>query len=759
VNDNIRDSNEQFRFLADAIPHLVWMMQPDGAIDYFNERCLAYTGCTFEELVGWGWGRVIHPDDYPLKMQLYRQAIENGTEFRHEYRIRRYDGQYRWHQGSAVPYRDEAGIIRRWYGTCTDVDELKQTENALRASQERLQAIVSNVPVILFATDKEGTYILAEGKGLEAVGRVPGELVGMSVFGFEQEYPDLVEHIRRALAGETVQWLAAIDDIVYDSHCSPIRDADGELAGVIGVAIDVTERMRQEQERQYMMDAAHCLLWYADVYDTGHPDYLGWDIHITDEEAAQRFLPLELQEGEAYKDAKYRCRLPEDRVECDHLATTSIRAGQSYTQEFRCRTLDGSIHWLREDMQVETVEPHKHWRVVAVCTDITDRKRLEAQVLQAQKMDGIGRLAGGIAHDFNNLLSVILGYAEMVEMELADDSDLLSNVHNIQNAATRAAKLTSQLLAFARRQVSAARVLQPNALIAGMRPILKPLIREDIELVMKLNDAAGSLKADPTQIEQILINLVVNARDAMPGGGKIVIETERVVLADHHLREHTTVAAGEYVMIAVSDTGVGMSPEVKSRLFEPFFTTKGVGKGTGLGLATVYGIVKQHGGYVFAYSEPGIGTTMKVYLPRVAEAAPAVEGREQRPQTEPGGTETLLVAEDEQLVRELTVTTLRRHGYTVLEAADGAEALRIAADYAGEIHLVVSDAIMPVMNGKELANRIKAVRPSTRFLYVSGYTAEVTSSQGILPEGTAFLQKPFTANGLLNAVRSVLDAT
>jgi len=290
-----------------------------------------------------------------------------------------------------------------------------------------------------------------------------------------------------------------------------------------------------------------------------------------------------------------------------------------------------------------------------------------------------------------------------------------------------------------------------------MSAILKPLIREDIELVMRLSPDAGSIKADPTQIEQIIINLVVNARDAMPNGGKIILQTEHVILADHYLREHTTVAAGDYVMIAVSDTGTGMTREIKSRLFEPFFTTKSVGAGTGLGLATVYGIVKQSGGYIFAYSEVGIGTTMKVYLPRVAEAA-SVESSERLQQADLRGTETLLVVEDEQLVRDLTASTLRRNGYTVLEATNGADALRVAEEHAGEIHLVVSDAIMPVMNGKELADRLKVVRPTTRFMYVSGYTEEVTSSQGILPEGTAFLQKPFTANALLTTVREILDA-
>ena len=654
-------------------------------------------------------------------------------------------------------YPTEEGLIVYY----RDITPLKTAE----AEHSRLASIVTSSEDAILSQTLDGIITSWNAAAERIFGYAASEIIGKPmrlVFSPDRSNQEetLLERVRRGEHIDPFETVCIRKDgarIDVSLILSMLRDNDGTFIGFSTIARDISQQKRQAREREYVMASANCLLWYADVYDTGHPDYLGWDNHITDEEAAQRFLPLDLQEGEAFKDAKYRHRLPEDREACDRLGTTSIRAGKSYTQEFRCRCADDTIRWLREDIQVETVEPNKHWRVVAVCVDITDQKRLEQQYLQAQKMEGIGRLAGGIAHDFNNLLSVILGYAEMVEMELAEDSALLPNVQNIQSAATRAAKLTSQLLAFARKQVSEAKVLNLNSLIGDIGPILKPLLREDIELVPMLNEETGNIQADPHQIEQVIVNLVVNARDAMPNGGKLLVQTSNVALTDYYLREQTSVKPGEYVLLAISDTGTGMTAEVKSRLFEPFFTTKELGKGTGLGLATVYGIVKQSGGYIFVYSEVGMGTTIKVYLPRV-DAPPSAATRNADKLASVRGSETVLVVEDERLVRDLTVSTLRTHGYGVIEAGNGVEALRVVEQFAGDIHLAVTDAIMPVMGGKEMADRLRELRPLVRILYVSGYPEEVTSVQGILPEGTAFLQKPFTAMALLTKVRQVLDA-
>lgn len=395
--------------------------------------------------------------------------------------------------------------------------------------------------------------------------------------------------------------------------------------------------------------------------------------------------------------------------------------------------------------------------VLGVYQDITDRKRMEEQFRQAQKMDAIGQLAGGIAHDFNNLLTVILGYGDLALERLAADDPLRELVAGMAGAGQRAAALTRQLLAFGRRQVLSPKVLDLNDIVAGIERMLRRLIGEDIDLATRLQPDLGHVRADPGQVEQVLLNLAVNARDAMPRGGKLTIETRDAELDSAYTRGHPEVPPGRYVLMAVSDTGCGMTPEVKARIFEPFFTTKGPGKGTGLGLATVYGIVKQSGGSVEVYSEPDNGTAFKVYLPRVD--LPVTAGKSQPPLSPPRGTETILVAEDDRGVRGLTCHVLRSSGYTVLEAADGEDALRAAGRYPGPIHLLLTDVVMPGMNGRELAERLHVTRPHVRVLYLSGYTDDAIVRHGVLEERAEFLQKPFTPLALTSRIRKILDRT
>ncbi len=394
--------------------------------------------------------------------------------------------------------------------------------------------------------------------------------------------------------------------------------------------------------------------------------------------------------------------------------------------------------------------------LVGMGVDVSERKRLEAELAHAQRIESIGRLAGGIAHDFNNLLSVILGYAELVEMELTTDGVVRTGIRNIQTAATRAATLTRQLLGFARRQVMQPKVINLNTLLREIGALLKPLIGEQIELILHPQAARDAVRVDPGQIEQVIMNLVVNARDAMPQGGKLLLQTAEAVLADTYLQRDITIVPGTYVMLSVSDTGSGMTEEVKAHLFEPFFTTKEVGKGAGLGLATCYGIVKQNQGYIWAYSEVGLGTTVKVYLPLFAEPASPSEAL-LTPEESQEGSETILVVEDEPLVRELAVNTLRRHGYTILEAGNGREALEVAARYRGPIHLLLTDVVMPQMSGAVLVRNLQCTRPESRILYASGYTEEAISIHGVLPAQTALIQKPFSSRMLLKKVREVLE--
>ncbi|PYO63183.1 MAG: hypothetical protein DMD70_04455 [Gemmatimonadetes bacterium] len=396
------------------------------------------------------------------------------------------------------------------------------------------------------------------------------------------------------------------------------------------------------------------------------------------------------------------------------------------------------------------------WLFSAFLRDISERKLLEAQLRQAQKMEAVGRLAGGIAHDFNNLLTAIIGYTDLALADLREGDPMRQDMEEILRAAHRAAGLTRQLLAFSRQQVLAPRVLDLNEVVQTVDKMLGRLVGEDIELQSVLAPGLGHIKADPGQLEQVIVNLAVNARDAMPTGGKLTIETADVEMAETRGRDLTTVPAGRYVMLAITDSGTGMDEDTKARIFEPFFTTKEQGKGTGLGLATVYGIVKQSGGFIWVYSEPGHGTTFKIYLPRVEGAADALAPPVGTAAV-PRGTETVLIVEDEEAVRALAKTALARKGYRVLEAANGGEALLLCESERAPIHLLVTDVVMPGLGGADLAQRLAPLRSEMKVLFISGYTDRAAARHGTMQPGAAYLEKPFSLDALARKVREVLD--
>jgi two-component system cell cycle sensor histidine kinase/response regulator CckA len=448
--------------------------------------------------------------------------------------------------------------------------------------------------------------------------------------------------------------------------------------------------------------------------------------------------------------------------------------GEPYTQD-RCRIhrllLDGKgVHaddelLLRKDGTSFAVE---YWcyplrrqdeiiGVVLTFLDISQRRKLEAELRQAQKMDAIGRLAGGLAHDFNNLLMVISAYAELMQDELPPGDKLRKNTGEILGASRRAAELTRQLLAFGRKQMQALQVLDVNSVIRQIGKILPRLIGEDIQLVITAGKDLAKVKADPVQLEQIVMNLAANSRDAMPDGGKLIIETSNAHLDDSYIERRSMVPAGNYVLLSITDSGHGIAPEALAHIFEPFFTTKAEGKGTGLGLATVYGIVKQNGGFVWAYSEPGLGTTFKIYWPALAgkqdlqpSADPSLEYR--------GGSETVLLVEDAAAVRQPARDFLSSIGYTVLEAGNGEEALTVARRYPGPIHMMVSDVVMPQMGGVQVAQQLSAERPQMKVLFVSGYAENTVLRHGAIDVQHRFLAKPFTLRTLARKIREVLEA-
>ena len=417
---------------------------------------------------------------------------------------------------------------------------------------------------------------------------------------------------------------------------------------------------------------------------------------------------------------------------------------------------DGTTFWNRLAMSPVTDDAGLLTHYVGVMSDVTERRTLESQFLQSQKMEAVGRLAGGVAHDFNNILSVILSYAEMLDADLALDASAHADLGEIRKAAIRATGLTQQLLAFS-RQLLVTRLLQPDDVVAGLEQMLKRLLRADIHLTLIPTTGGWAIKADPGQVEQVVLNLAVNARDAMPDGGELTIETENVVLEGAYVGKHHDVSPGEYVMLAVTDTGSGMTAETQARIFEPFFTTKEPGKGTGLGLATVFGIVKQSGGHIWVYSELGSGTTFKVYFPRVAGVP---EVRVDQPVVPvKRATETILLVEDDDQVRAVAESVLRRAGYVVLVAPNAGEALLICEEHGATIHLLLTDVILPRMSGRHLVERLTPMRPEMKVLFMSGYTDDSALQHGILDSGVAFLQKPFTPGALTLKVHGVLHGT
>jgi PAS domain S-box-containing protein len=530
-----------------------------------------------------------------------------------------------------VPGHDELAFL----GVAINgmLEDLEKSQIERHEGRARLAVMIERMPAVLWTTDKELRYTSSMGAGLDSLGVKSGGLTGKTLSEYFQtndpQHPSIAAHWR-ALAGESLTYELHWQKRVFESHVRPLRATDGEIVGVIGVALD-----------------------------------------------------------------------------------------------------------------------------------ITDRKQLADQLRQSQKLQAIGELAGGVAHDFNNLLMVVKGHAEMLLDRLPRGSadrqnPALQNVEQIQQAAERAAALTRQLLAFSRMQVLQPRVLDLNEVVAGMIQMVSRVIGANIELAFLPGANLGRVKADPSQIEQVALNLVVNARDAMPDGGRLTIETSNVQLERDYATQHAVVDPGPYVMLTVSDSGVGMDAATKARIFEPFFTTKAQGRGTGLGLATVYGVVKQSGGYVWVYSELGHGTTFKVYLPMV-QAPVEKTAPEKTVQGHEPGTETILFVEDEQSVRELVSEYLSARGYRVIDAADGQQALEMASAHAGKIQLLITDVVMPRLSGRELAARLASTRPDLKVLYISGYTDDSVFRHGVLQGGMDFLQKPFNLKALAAKIREVLE--
>jgi PAS domain S-box-containing protein len=574
------------------------------------------------------------------------------------------------------------------------------------------------------------------------------------VYAF-QPIGEIESQVRKGLK-ESGKWSGNLKLRRPDGSHIPVEFHVGLMpdGGTVCVCRDLTqhqqaEKARADAETKYRMLVEHvnAITYIAEIGINGKWYYISPQVENILGYTPEEWLAL---------SPNWDQHIHPDDLPVVIAAEEQSQNGFPFQAEFRVRRKDGREVWL-SDTAVIVQGSDSHPVMEGIMVDITERKALETQLQQSRKMEAVGRLAGGIAHDFNNLLTIISGYTELALSRPGLPTEAHADIERIENAAGRAAALVRQLLAFSRKQVLQPKILDLNKIVLNLDSLLRRLMDERIEMVTRVKDDLGKVKADPAQVEQVIMNLVVNARDAMPEGGRLVVETCNTDLDANYAVDHVSVKPGRYVMLAVSDTGVGMDRQTVAHIFEPFFTTKESGRGTGLGLSTVYGIVKQSGGYIWVYSEPGKGSTFKVYLPRVDEVPEAAAAQTApRPQR---GTETILVVEDEEAVRELIQTVLTEKGYDVIPSLDPKHAEQIAARFSGDIHLLLTDVVMPGTSGRELAARISARRRDIRVLFMSGYTDNVITSGGMLEEGLAFLQKPFSPAALVQKVREVLSQT
>jgi len=563
------------------------------------------------------------------------------------------------------------------------------------------------------------------------------------------------EHIRESLV-KTGRWSGQLALHRRDGSTLPIEMAITSMAqgGTVCVARDISDRLnaehaRAEAEIKYrtLIEQIAAISYIAEIGVHGQWLYVSPQVETMLGYSPEEWLA---------ESRDWLRHIPAEDHSIVISAEESSARGESFQAEYRLTRKDGEAIWV-SDSAVVVHGSDSHPVMEGLIVDITDRKLLEDQLQQARKMEAVGRLAGGVAHDFNNLLTIIKGYVEMALQRCLDRPELHSDIRRIEEAADRAVTLVRQLLAFSRKQVLRPKILDLNAIVLNLDQLLRRLMSENIEMKTFVSKDVGAIKADPGQIEQVIMNLVVNARDALPNGGRILIETSNVDLDTTYTRDHAVVIPGPYVLLTVSDTGIGMSAETVGHIFEPFYTTKESGRGTGLGLSTVYGIVKQSGGYIWVYSELRKGTIFKVYLPRVKDAvqdSPVVHTLASATRK---GHETILLVEDEPDLRELTQMVLSERGYKVIEAHSPAEAERLAGNNGAEIHLLLTDVVMPGISGRELAKRLSGCFPHLRVMYMSGYTYNVIAQDGTLEEGISFLQKPFTPQALIEKVREALD--
>ena len=768
AEEAVRESEERFRKLVETMKVGLSAIDEKGVLTYINEYFSRMLGYTIDEMIGCSTLDFYY-DEESRKIQeeiFAKRRIGMRDPTPYEVTWRKKDGQKVYSILSPTPSFDANGRYTGSFAIHTDITERKQAEKELHESKKFLQVIFDGIQDGISVLDRNLT-ITQFNKWIEKMHHKDMPLIGKKCYEVYQKRKTVcpwcpstkalstgkvhVEDVRVPLDDGSFWWC--------ELSAYPLRGENDVVVGVIEHVKDITERKRAEEALQESEERFRLAF---DNANTG--------VCLVDLEGNLTKVNNKMCEifGYTKEDLEHMTvndiAHPEDINKSPAFIQRTLR-GETDRGTFEKRYLHKKGHAVACQVSSSLVRNADGSPLcfISHVHDITEHKRAEEesevlreQLRQSQKMEAIGRLAGGIAHDFNNLLTIIKGYSQLSLIELKEDSPLKKNIEHIHGATDRAANLVRQLLAFSRRQILEMKVLDLNAILTNLDNMLRRVIGEDIELITILAEDLGRVKTDPGWIEQAIMNLVVNSRDAMPSGGKLTIETGNADLDEAYTCGHVGVEPGRYVMLSVSDTGVGITPEVMEQLFEPFFSTKEKDKGTGLGLSTVYGIVKQSDGDICVYSEPGKGATFKIYLPRVDE--PLEERREKVLGDELlRGSETILLVEDEENVRKLALRVLERQGYKVLSARDGDDALLICEQFKDPIHLMLTDVVMPGMSGHELAKRLKSLHPKMKVLYMSGYTDDTIVLHGVLVEGVNYIQKPFTVDALTKKVREVLE--
>ena len=755
TEDRLAQAERCHQEVLDSLGDTVFEMDLEGHVTNVNRSAFERWGYSPEEFGG-GLNAfdLVAPEDRDLARS-NAALVFAGEQPHAEYRGLRKDGTRFWMALTSTRIlKDGRAVGLR--GLVVDITERKQAEEALRESERRHRELYNKTPVMLHSIDRAGRLVGVSDYWLSVMGYTREEVIDRPSTDFLTEASrryaiDVVlpEFMRTGVCTNVEYQFVKKSGEVIDTLLSANseRDAAGQVLRSLAVVIDVTDRKLAEESIRRSEERYRSLVENA-VFGIYRTDAAGRFVEANPALAAMlgyasagELIGLDILPF--YQDPADRPRLISQYGSTDRIEGVEVR----------WKRRDGSPLVVRlTGRPVRSGEGTPSFEMIV--EDVSERKELEQQFRQAQKMQAIGRLAGGIAHDFNNLLTAIGGYSDLLIAQLADGDPRRQDAVEIRKAADRATALTRELLAFSRKQILQPKAVDLSVVLEGLKPLLGRLIGEDVEVVTIPAAGLGLVRADPVQIEQVIMNLAVNARDAMPGGGRLTIETRDVTFGADRAGAHQVVPPGRYVMLAVTDTGCGMSAEVKSHLFEPFFTTKEAGKGTGLGLATVYGIIKQSGGHIYVDSEPQQGSTFEIYLPCLD--GQSAEADSPKPSSL-AGTETILLAEDEDSVRNLTRSVLARQGYRVLEARTGSEALAVAARFSERIDLLLTDVVMPEMGGRELGRRLLMKRPDIRILYMSGHANDTVVRTLTLEPGMPLLAKPFTPEELANAAREVLD--